>query len=153
MKRILLLPLLLLTGCATVMHGTRQSVAISSYPSNADVWVDNKYIGKSPTVVELSRKDNHIVKIELKGYEPYETTLTHQVSGWVFGNLVYGGLLGVAVDAISGGLYKLTPEQVQAEMQKGHLSQAPKSDEIYIAAVLVPDPSWEKIGNLTPIRN
>lgn len=146
--KVLCLPLLLLAGCATVMHGTRQSVSISSYPSDAEVWVDNQYIGKSPTIVELKRKENHHVKIELKGYQPYEIILSHQLSGWVFGNLVYGGVLGLAVDAISGGLYKLTPDQVQVEMQKENLGLAPKSDELYIAAVLVPDPSWEKIGQL-----
>ena len=146
------LPLMMLTGCATIMHGTRQSVGISSYPSKADVWVDNKYIGKSPTVVKLTRKDNHYVRVELKGYAPYETTLTHQVSGWVFGNLAYGGLLGLAVDAISGGLYKLTPEQVEVEMKKGKYACTQKGDEIYIAAVLEPNPSWEKIGNLTPLK-
>lgn len=152
MKWMITLPLMLLTGCATIMHGTRQSVGISSYPSNADVWVDNKYIGKSPTVVRLTRKDNHFVRIELNGYAPYETTLTHQVSGWVFGNLAYGGLIGLAVDAISGGLYKLTPEQVEAEMKKGGYSCTQKGDEIYIAAVLKADPSWEKIGSLTPLK-
>ncbi len=147
------LPLMLLTGCATIMHGTRQSVGISSYPSNADVWVDNNYIGKSTPVVKLARKDNHIVRIELKGYATYETTLTHQVSGWMFGNLAYGGLLGLAVDAISGGLYKLTPDQVEVEMKRGGYSSASKKgDEIYIAAVLKADPSWEKIGNLTPLK-
>ena len=33
---------------------------------------------------KLRRKDNHTVVIRLHGYEPYETVLTRQTSGWVF---------------------------------------------------------------------
>ncbi|MDK2964381.1 MAG: hypothetical protein PWQ29_1775 [Verrucomicrobiota bacterium] len=43
----------------------------------------------------------------MDGYLPDETTLTKKVSGWVRGNLVFGGLIGLAVDAISGGMAQL----------------------------------------------
>ncbi len=153
MKRFAYFPLILLSSCASIMHGTRQTVGISSNPSNAEVWVDNQYIGCSPTIVELSRKDNHYVTIKLQGYQPYEVALTRGVSGWVFGNVVFGGLVGLAVDAISGGLYELTPDQIQGELRKGNESFCASSDnssELYIAAVMVPDPSWKQIGAMTP---
>lgn len=145
------MPLILLTGCASIMHGTRQTIGISSYPTNAEVWVDNNYAGKSPTFVHLTRKDNHFIRLELEGYETYEAVLTHQVSGWVFGNIVFGGLPGLAIDAISGGLYQLTPDQLQIEMCKDNFA-ACKSDEFYIASVMTPDPSWKKIGNLVSLN-
>lgn len=144
---------MLLTSCASIMHGTRQTVGISSNPSNAEVWVDNQYIGCSPTIVELTRKDNHFVTIKLTGYQPYEVTLTRGVSGWVFGNVIFGGVIGLAVDAISGGLYELTPDQVRGELREGNKNLVASSDnpgELYIAAVMMPDPSWKKIGSLTP---
>lgn len=147
------IPLILLSSCATIMHGTRQTVGISSKPSNAEVWIDNKYVGHSPTIVELTRKDNHIVKIELQGYQPYEVTLTRELSGWVAGNLVFGGLIGLAVDGISGGLYQLTPSQVQAEIIKSDIASSNNSEGLYIAAVMLPDPSWKKIGNLAFSKN
>lgn len=138
----------LLTSCATIMHGTRQSIGISSNPSNACVWVDKKYSGNTPIVVEMSRKDNHIVRIELDGYQPYEATFSRQLSGWVFGNIVFGGVIGLAVDAITGGLYVLTPDQIQAEMRSNRIAYSKNSKDSYITVVLEVDPSWEKIGNL-----
>ena len=39
-------------------------------------------------------------------------TLTPHLSGWAFGKIVFGGFIGLAVDAISGGLYQFTPDQV-----------------------------------------
>jgi hypothetical protein len=108
--------LALMPGCATIMHGTTQSIGISSTPTGASVSVDNISHGQTPVVTPLSRKDNHIVKVEFAGYQPFEATVTRSVSGWVVGNLVFGGLIGLGVDAISGGLYTLGPEQITATL-------------------------------------
>lgn len=137
-----------LTSCATIMHGTRQSIGISSNPSDACVWVDSQMIGSTPLIVEMSRKDNHVVRIELEGYQPYEAMFSRQMSCWVFGNIIFGGLIGLAVDAISGGIYMLTPDQVQAEMRSNRIAYTRNSDESFITIVLEPDPSWQKVGNM-----
>lgn len=140
------------SGCATIMQGTTQSIGIGSVPTNANVTINNIDKGKTPLVVELKRKEHHIVKIELPGYLPYETAFTRSTSGWVWGNLVLGGLIGLAIDAMAGGLYKLTPTEINAVLvanQQGHLY---RDDVLYIAVVLKPDPSWEKIGELKKIN-
>lgn len=146
------LSLLTVTGCATIMHGTRQSVGISSNPSNANVWVDRTYVGTSPLIVDMTRKDNHIVTIHIEGYQPYEAVFTRQLSGWALGNIIFGGVIGLAVDAISGGLYRLTPEQIQLEMQTNQMVYTKNSGESQIFVVLEPNPSWEKIGNLVALN-
>ncbi len=143
---------LICTSCATIVHGTRQSVSISSMPSNACVWVDRTFIGYTPIIVEMTRKENHVIYIQLEGYQPYEAAFTKQVSGWVFGNIVFGGVIGLAVDAITGGIYKLTPEQVHAQMAADHMAYSKQSSDSYIAVVLNPDPSWEKVGSLTKVN-
>ena len=146
------LSILLCTGCATIMNQTSQSIGISSNPTGATVTVDSAPHGKTPVVARLSRRDNHIVRLELDGYKPYETTLTRRVSGWVWGNIVFGGLIGLAIDAISGGLYKLTPDQIQAELRKeGQNSLLLKEDQLYVAVVLTPNPHWQKIGQLAKL--
>jgi len=142
--------LAILVGCATIMHGTSQNIGISSTPTGALVSVDNKRYGKTPLVTKLSRKDNHIIKIEMNGYQPFESTITRSVSGWVWGNIVFGGLIGLAVDAISGGLYKLSPEQVAGTLGKEGMGLQHEKDAIYVTVVLQPDPSWEKIATLKP---
>ena len=140
----------LICSCASIIHGAHQDVGISSSPTAAQVSVDGQVKGTTPIVANLTRKDNHIVKIELAGYKPFETTLTRKVSGWVWGNIVIGGLIGLAVDAISGGLYNLTPEQVSAALLAGTAHIAPTRDGLYVAVVLAPQPGWEKVGQLEP---
>ncbi|MEI6848010.1 MAG: PEGA domain-containing protein [Chlorobiaceae bacterium] len=137
------------SGCATIIDGTSQKVSFSSNPSKADVTIDGKTIGKTPLTEDLSKKENHTVKINLNGYHPYEITLTKKVNSWVWGNLVFGGIVGLAVDAISGGLYELTPSQVNADLKlKGISSTFIKDKSLYVTVTLQPDSSWKKIGEL-----
>lgn len=107
---------IVLTSCATLMHGSSQDVGVQSSPTGANVTIDNQTTGQTPYVAHLSRRDNHIVKVALPGYAPAEMTLTRGVSGWVWGNIIFGGIPGLAVDAISGGLYDLTPSQLSATL-------------------------------------
>ena len=136
------------TSCATIMHGTYQSVGVASHPSNACISVDRNYVGNTPLIVNMTRCDNHVIRIELDGYQSYEIILSKQLSGWVFGNIVFGGVIGLAVDAISGAIYKLTPEQVQADLYSNCMTTCKKTSDSYIAIVMEPNPSWEKIGQL-----
>ena len=136
------------SGCATIMHGTQQEIGISSTPTGATVSIDNTDKGVTPVVTKLKRKENHTVRIQLAGYQPFETTLTHSVSGWVWGNIAFGGLIGLAVDAMSGGIYKLTPEQISGSLQTGHASVLQKDGGLYVVAVLEPQPDWVKVAQL-----
>lgn len=142
-----------LAGCATIIHGTSEQIGIGSTPSGAKVTVGGELLGTTPLIANLKRGDNHTVKIELKGYLPYETTLTKKVSGWVWGNIVFGGLVGLAVDAIDGGLYTLSPKQIQATLAKdGSAQYRLKDDSLYVFVTLKPDPSWTKIGQMTRVN-
>lgn len=136
-------------GCATIIQGPTQKVGISSVPGGASVSVDNKPLGVTPLFADLKRGETHVVSIELPGYEKTQLTLTRSVSGWVWGNIVFGGLIGLAIDAISGSMYKLSPEQLSAELRK---TDAPavtgKNGEIIILTTLTPNPAWQKVGQL-----
>lgn len=141
---------LAVASCASIIHGTRQDVGISSVPTGATVVIDNAQTGTTPFVAKLTRKDSHIVRITLPGYQPDDLTLTRGVSGWVWGNIVFGGLIGLAVDAIDGGMYKLTPQQLTATLSSEHASLMKSKDGVYLVAVLRPRSDWVKIAQLQP---
>ena len=50
----------------------------------------------------------------------------------MLGNIVFGGFIGLAVDAISGGIYQLTPDQVLAEMRSQNIGYTANSKDILI---------------------
>ena len=140
--------LLLLGACASIIHGTHQDVGISSAPTGAAVTIDNLPSGNTPVIAKLTRKDNHIVRIEMAGYQPIDLTLTRGVSGWVWGNVAFGGLIGLAVDAIDGGMYKLSPDQLTASLTAKNASVRKAGDGIYVLAVLKPESDWVKVAQL-----
>ncbi|ADI37561.1 PEGA domain-containing protein [Waddlia chondrophila] len=145
---ILTTVMMLLTGCATMMHGTTQKIGISSNPSCAGVWIDNHFVGDTPLCVDLKRRCDHVIRIELEGYYPYEIQCSRTLSGWVFGNLAFGGVLGFCVDIVSGGIYCLTPDQVNACLKEDNMMYSRNENSSYIGIVMQPDPSWNKVGQL-----
>ena len=143
--------LLVVTGCATIMSGLKQNVIILSNPRNAFVTINGVPHGRTPLALDLERKDDHYVKIEMEGYEPYEVTITRQINGWVWGNILIGGLIGLAIDFGSGAIYSLNPEDIRPRLTREGMSHLYKEDTLYIATILEPDPTWQRIGELTPV--
>ena len=146
-----LLLILALSGCATILRGTGQGIGIASQPPGAEVVIDNKMYGKTPVSVKLRRKDNHHIVVHLENYEPYEIVLTRQTSGWVFGNILFciGAPIGLAVDAIAGGMYSLSPDQVNAQLPANTTSEAQQQEgTFYVVLVPEADPEWDKVGQL-----
>jgi len=105
-------------SCATIFNGTYQTVGVSSSPTGATVYLDGVIKGQTPLMLDLSRRREAIIRVEKEGYEPAELAVTRGVSGWIWGNLVIGGLIGLVIDFVSGGAYKIKPEALNATLMK-----------------------------------
>lgn len=134
---------IVLTGCATVISGRTQEIGVSSSPSGAKVFVNGQEKGITPIALKLSRKDKHVIKIQLEGYKPYEVVLVRKINGWVLGNILIGGLIGLAVDAITGAIYKLEPDNISVKLERDEGEPV-----VFIKVVLESDPSWTKVGQM-----
>ena len=116
--------------------------------------MQGEFSGHTPTTLTLSSKQSHKVRIELAGYKPYEVALTQKLNGWLFGNIFFGGLIGIVVDISDGAAYALTPNHIDAQLvaEGGHgrrVSRASFGDgEVYVTLVKKADPGWQKIGQL-----
>lgn len=106
-----------LSACSTVLNTTSQEIELKTTPPNAKITVDGKKFGVSPQIVNLDRGNNHIVKFELEGYQPYETQLTRKISFWFWGNALNGFIPGMIIDMFTGGMYNLLPEKIETELQ------------------------------------
>jgi len=142
---------LLLFGCGTIIHGGSQDVSVTSSPGGATVEIDGTEVGDTPVTKSLDRGSQHTVAISMDGYETEQVTIQKNVSGWVVGNILFGGLIGLAVDAGTGGMYKLSPTQVRQTLDEGTAGKKTE-DQIFIAVIMKPDPNWEKIGQLEPVK-
>ena len=65
---LLLISVIIIAGCSRQFHRT----TIKSNPAGADVFINNKLIGRTPLVFyEKEGEISYLFRIEKKGYEPY----------------------------------------------------------------------------------
>lgn len=143
-----LLSTLMLTSCATIVCGSKQEVSFNSTPANASIFINEVEVGKTPFKTKLERNKEHSVVIKLDGFKPYETKLTKKFNAWYIGNIVFGGLIGLIVDPVTGAIYQLSPKEVNAQLQQGTAFNKSKNGEIFIAVSLEKDSNWKKVGQL-----
>lgn len=142
---------LVIAGCATIVNGSSQQISIASKPSGAEVLIDGADVGDTPLTQKLSRKDQHTIELKLDGYESESIIVNKGVSGWIAGNILFGGLIGLAVDAATGAMYKLDPTEIQRSLDGNTSASAELDDDlVHVTIVMKPNPDWEKIGELTP---
>ena len=114
----------LTAGCASIIHGSRQDIRVTSNPSGAVVRVNlNNQATTTPGIVTLNRKEiGYALTFEKQGYKPVEVSLRRTVDGWLFGNIIFGGLVGIVIDFASGSAYKLTPDEVSTVLTQMNVS-------------------------------
>jgi PEGA domain len=124
---------ILLSGCATIMTGTTQKVPVNSNPSGAVAKVDGGMVAVTPTIFNLERKTDHTIEISKEGYRVATVILRHTLSGATAGNILIGGVIGLAVDGCSGAMFKLVPERVDVNLELAGqqiLADAPEAIEV-----------------------
>jgi len=107
----LLCPILLI-GCATIVSGRTQRVSVSTFPSDAKVIV-NGAEQQSPCVIMLDRAfPSYQIIIQKEGYKTYTYNLTRGINGWLFGNILLGGIIGVVIDCATSSAYAFSPDNI-----------------------------------------
>ena len=112
-----------LSGCATIVHGTKQVVPIVSDPPGADVTVDGQPVGKTPFRAALSRSRSHLVTVSLDSAPPVNIELTRRLSGWVIGN-IFLDAFPVVIDFMTGAAYAFNLDTVKV----GFAGMGPESE-------------------------
>ena len=100
-----------LSACATIISGVNQNVAVDSSPEGADCRVlqGGLTVGEVPSTpgYVYVRKSGAPLEVACAkpGYKPAQSYQTAGFNGWVIGNVVIGGVIGVVVDFASGALH------------------------------------------------
>jgi len=149
MRYITLFLFALCTGCATIVTGTSTDVSLNSNPSEAQIQVDGRDFGETPKTVTLDSGRSHAIKISLDEYETETVQIQKTTSGWMVGNLLFGGLPGFIIDAASGGMYVLSPKQASVSMQQKTAS----AGQLHINVTMKPQTDGlRKIGQLDRVK-
>lgn len=103
-----------LTGCASIVSGTNQVVSVEARDKTEQVYgasckLENGkgvYYVTTPGTVTVHRAyDDMKVKCDKENSEPGLATVKSQTKPMAFGNIIFGGLIGAAIDTGSGAAY------------------------------------------------
>lgn len=123
-----------LSACSTIVEGTSQDIQINTKPVGAscDLIRDGVVIGTvdpTPGKVKVKKtKQNIQVVCEKEGYRQSTQSNKSGFAGATAGNILLGGLVGVAIDAASGAANKYDPE-VNIVLEPVEPDQKPMMDK------------------------
>ena len=119
------------SGCATMLAPGPDEFSIVYEPSSADVMVDGQSYGKTPARVTLDRGAECLIQVSMDGYESQTVDHGKVVNGWLFGNLilVYGAVIGIAIDLISNNQGKFSSSPVNVKLVKSSPAGSPPREE------------------------
>lgn len=126
------------SGCATLHNGTHESVRLNSDPPGAEAVIDGTEHVTTPAQVELERGKDHSIAFHKGGFEDADTSITSSESGWVWGNILIGGIPGIIADEIDGAAKKLSTEDVETTLTP-IAAKAPPPSQGSTAAVFSSD--------------
>ena len=152
-----------LGACATIVAKSSQTITVGSVPEGAAVSIANAsgaavHSGNTPMTVTLKKgrgyfkPEHYTVHISKVGYQPQQLKIDGAINGWYFGNIIFGGLIGMlAVDPSTGAMYTLKPDAVQAALASLKVSQ--NLGEQSLTVMLVEDLPAEIRDQLIPIAS
>lgn len=109
---VLCLGLVSVSACASIVEGSTQTVTVTTEPPGAQCDLNRgevrlAVVNPTPGSVSLEKsKDNVAVICRKDGHEDSAGTLGSTFQAMTIGNILFGGLVGVAIDASSGAMNK-----------------------------------------------
>ncbi|MBA1187702.1 hypothetical protein G7Z99_01410 [Pseudomonas entomophila] len=147
-------------GCASIVGESRYPVAVSSAPPGATFEITDKngtvvHTGQTPSTVTLKSGKGYFtgqtytLRFSKDGYPDRTLELDSSLSGWYWGNLLIGGVIGMLiVDPLTGAMYTL-PEHASVDMGQP-LAGAGRRTTLKIA--VIHDLSMAQREQLVPLR-
>lgn len=126
----------LCTGCASIVTGHNQSLSVDTHSrgepvAGAHCKLENDkgiwYATTPGTVVVRRSYEDLNVRCEKEGFQPGITAAKSTTKGMAFGNILFGGIIGAAVDAGSGAAYDY-PGLIKVELGRDRPASAARAE-------------------------
>jgi hypothetical protein len=130
----------LLPGCATITSGTTHTIAVLSEPPGAACQIRRNgeliaVVNPTPGTVSISKSTRDLaVDCTRSGNQPGVAVVKPEFQAMTLGNVLVGGLIGLAVDAASGAMGTY-PANVTVVLAPGQFDAAAQRDSFYQSRV------------------
>lgn len=115
----MLITSIFVSNCATIVSKSSYPVSIDCNPKETQVSITDKkgkeiFKGVTPTAIRLKSgagffsRAEYQVRLSAKGYDEKIIPITFKLNGWYFGNIIFGGVIGMLIiDPASGAMWRI----------------------------------------------
>jgi hypothetical protein len=123
----------MLSSCATIFGGKKNTVKIAGSPVEAEIYLDNIFLGTTPFEERISKyklQEGSLLEIRKPGYESeYYEVLRRPHVGYIVLN-IFSGSIPLIVDVATGNIYRPNTRNVSYQLVKVDRSQAMQSEDL-----------------------
>lgn len=122
-----------LTACGTIFGGSTEIIQVNSAPNGASIaTVPASGSFRTPASLTLERKNSYTLVASMEGYSSAEFLIRKEMRvGIVVLDVLLTGLIGVVVDAVTGGWWNLEPDNATLVLERTDDSiDGPKTIEV-----------------------
>lgn len=132
------------SGCATVVKGSGQDIAVNSSPVEGAECVMHSSEGTwhltTPGSAHVDKSKNDIkLTCSKAGYQDANQVIPSGFEDWTLGNILLGGLIGLGVDASTGAINEY-PHNVNVQMTPVAHAAATRNDTPLSTPSVLPPP-------------
>lgn len=121
--------LFVFSGCASIVSKSKWPVTIHSEPRGARITITDKkgvevYSGLTPATMNLKSgagffaKQAYKITFTFDGYQTKTVDLKCKLNGWYFGNILFGGVVGLLIiDPATGAMYKVEKDFIDEKLE------------------------------------
>lgn len=153
LRSLAIASLSLMSACASIVSGTDSSTYVETKPVDARCRMHGQDFTRevvTPTSVPLPAKASPItIECSADGYQRTIQQVDAEMDGWIFGNLIFGGIIGGVVD-VARGAGKKFPPQIQVVLDPATFKSEAERDQYFNDRSRLENDKWDKV--VTTIR-
>ncbi len=119
-KGFFLVVILLLTSCATILGGKKNTLKVNSgYPENASVYIDGKYIGDAPLKQRISKfelQEGSLIEIKKEGFLSYKHEVIRSPHVIYVMADILTGVIPLVVDVADANIYRPNTRNIKYKL-------------------------------------
>lgn len=142
-----ILALFLGSACATIVSDSDSTTYIETDPENARCELhgqDFKRVVNTPNSINLPADAAPItVACRAEGYKTTTQALDTEIDGWIFGNILFGGIIGIVIDAATGSGEQY-PAHITIILEPERFRSTATRDDWFDRRRTVVEQRWEK---------
>jgi hypothetical protein len=146
---VALSPIVLASACASIVSDNDSTTYIATEPKNAQCELQGSGFRRevaTPASISLPADAAPIsVTCEAAGFRQTSKDMDTSADGWIVGNILFGGIVGIAIDAARGAGQKY-PEEFTVVLEPGSFESLSARDAWYDARRQEINEEWDEVA-------